>query len=95
MNLNSVLCYSSQFLCYVAPAEDGLDEKTYLLLVLTYEDVLIVDHHSLQEIFRTGHVLCFKSLAVLLLPLLDLFRIHSLATKYGRLARSMNSVLRL
>ena len=31
--------------------------ETYLLLMLANEDVLIVDDHSLKEVFRAGYVL--------------------------------------
>ena len=34
-----------------------MNPLTYLLFVLTYEDVLVVNDHALQKVLSAGHIL--------------------------------------
>lgn len=41
-----------------------MKQSTYFLFVLANENVLVVDHYSLQKVFCAGHILIQQTLVV-------------------------------
>ena len=58
---------------------------TYLFLVLSDQNILVVDDHSLQEVLGARHILRAQSLLILLLLLASLGELQSLSAGDGRL----------
>ena len=59
-------------------------DKTYPLLILPDQNVLIVNDHVLEEIFRAGHVLHRGQISLVrLFFLLDSLLFHALSTQHG------------
>ena len=71
------------------------DELAYLLLVLSNQNILVVNDHSLKKVFCTGHVLSDESLGVILLLLLELLILDSLAAGDGGQGVLLRAILHL
>ena len=61
----------------------GNETTTYLLLVLSDQNVFVVDHHLLQEHLRAGNVLHRQTLLIVFIVQIQLLGLQSLLTKYA------------